>query len=108
MLITSETNDAGFLDVALLCARDYAAEPATLVRAAPDFAANEPKFAAQTSAGSVAQRFWVQSSPQEVGASWSEAYGRSATEALELNYPRAVPTVRIRLPPAVSLLRTRN
>jgi hypothetical protein len=39
--------DAGFLDVALLCARDYAAEPATLVRAAPDFAANEPKFAAQ-------------------------------------------------------------
>src|SRR6476660_10656499 len=26
--------DAGFLDVALLCARDYAAEPATLVRRA--------------------------------------------------------------------------
>jgi hypothetical protein len=39
--------DAGFLDVALLCARDYAAEPATLVRAARDFAAKEPKFAAQ-------------------------------------------------------------
>ena len=39
--------DAGFLDVALLCAPDYAAEPATLVRAARDFAAKEPKFAAQ-------------------------------------------------------------
>jgi hypothetical protein len=39
--------DAGFLDVALLCARDYAAEPATLVRAARDFAAREPKFAAE-------------------------------------------------------------
>ena len=39
--------DAGFLDVALLCAREYAAEPATLVRAARDFAAKEPKFAAQ-------------------------------------------------------------
>ena len=30
--------DAGLLDVALLCARDYAAAPATLVRAARDFA----------------------------------------------------------------------
>jgi len=39
--------DAGFLDVALVCARDYAAEPATLVRAARDFAAKEPKFAAE-------------------------------------------------------------
>lgn len=40
--------DAGFLDVALGCARDFAAEPATLVRAARDFAAREPKFAAET------------------------------------------------------------
>jgi hypothetical protein len=39
--------DAGFLDVALACARDLAAEPATLVRAARDFAAKEPKFAAE-------------------------------------------------------------
>ena len=39
--------DAGLLDVALLCARDYATEPATLVRAARDFAAREPKFAAE-------------------------------------------------------------
>ena len=39
--------DAGLLDVALLCARDYAAAPATLVRAARDFAAKEPKFAAE-------------------------------------------------------------
>ena len=39
--------DAGFLDVALVCARDHAAEPATLVRAARDFAAKEPKFAAE-------------------------------------------------------------
>ena len=39
--------DAGFLDVALLCARDYAADPTTLVRAARDFAAKEPKFAAE-------------------------------------------------------------
>ena len=33
--------DAGLLDVALLCARDHATEPATLVRAARDFAAKE-------------------------------------------------------------------
>jgi hypothetical protein len=39
--------DAGLLDVALLCARNYAAAPATLVRAARDFAAKEPKFAAE-------------------------------------------------------------
>jgi len=36
--------DAGFLDVALGCAP---AKPATLVRAARDFAAKEPKFAAE-------------------------------------------------------------
>jgi hypothetical protein len=39
--------DAGFLEVALVCARDFTAEPATLVRAARDFAAKEPKFAAE-------------------------------------------------------------
>ena len=33
--------------MALTCARDFAAEPATLVRAARDFAAKEPKFAAE-------------------------------------------------------------
>jgi len=38
---------AGFLEVALVCARDFTAEPATLVRAARDFAAKEPKFAAE-------------------------------------------------------------
>jgi hypothetical protein len=37
--------EAGLLDIALLCARDFAAEPATLVRAARDFAAKQPKFA---------------------------------------------------------------
>jgi hypothetical protein len=39
--------DAGLLDIALLCARDYAAEPAPLVRTARDFAAKQPKFAAE-------------------------------------------------------------
>jgi hypothetical protein len=39
--------DAGLLDVALQCARDFAAEPATLVRATRDFTAKEPKFAAE-------------------------------------------------------------
>ena len=39
--------DAGLLDVALQCARDAAAEPATLVRATRDFSAKEPKFAAE-------------------------------------------------------------
>ena len=39
--------DAGFVDIALLCARDFTAEPATLVRAARVFAAKEPKFAAE-------------------------------------------------------------
>jgi hypothetical protein len=39
--------EAGLLDVALICTRDYAAEPATLVRAARHFAAREPKFATE-------------------------------------------------------------
>jgi hypothetical protein len=39
--------DARFLDIALVCARDFTVEPATLVRAARDFAAKEPKFAAE-------------------------------------------------------------
>ena len=39
--------DAGFLDIALLCAREFTVEPATLVRAARDFAAKQPKFAAE-------------------------------------------------------------
>ncbi len=39
--------DAGFVDIALLCAQDFTAEPATLVRAARVFAAKEPKFAAE-------------------------------------------------------------
>ena len=39
--------DAGFLDIALECASSWDAEPATLIRAARDFTANEPQFAAQ-------------------------------------------------------------
>jgi hypothetical protein len=39
--------NAGFLDIALLCARDFTVEPAALVRAARDFTVNEPKFAAE-------------------------------------------------------------
>jgi hypothetical protein len=38
--------EAGFLDVALAGAWNFAADPATHVRAARDFAAKEPKFAA--------------------------------------------------------------
>lgn len=39
--------EAGLFDIALLCARDFAAEPATLIRAARDFVASEPKFATE-------------------------------------------------------------
>jgi hypothetical protein len=39
--------EAGFLDIALDCARDLAAEPATLVRGARDFVVGEPKFATE-------------------------------------------------------------
>src|SRR5204863_2666734 len=39
--------EAGLLDMALLCARDFAAEPATLIRAARDFVVREPKFATE-------------------------------------------------------------
>jgi hypothetical protein len=39
--------DAGFLDIAAKCAQHRAAEPSTLVRAARDFVAKEPKFAAE-------------------------------------------------------------
>jgi hypothetical protein len=39
--------DAGFLDIALLCARDFTVEPAILVRAARVLAAKEPKFATE-------------------------------------------------------------
>jgi len=38
---------AGFLDVALACAADIDAAPATLIRAARDFQSKEPAFAAQ-------------------------------------------------------------
>jgi hypothetical protein len=39
--------EASLFDIALLCARDFAAEPATLIRAARDFVAKEPKFATE-------------------------------------------------------------
>ena len=38
---------AGFLDIALECAADHDAAPATLIRAARDFNSKEPAFAAQ-------------------------------------------------------------
>lgn len=38
--------DAGFLDIALECAASHGADPSTLVRAARDFAADEPGFSA--------------------------------------------------------------
>lgn len=37
--------DAGFLDVALVCARSGGAEPSTLLRATRDFAEKDPQFA---------------------------------------------------------------
>ena len=39
--------DAGFLELALQCARDPFAEPATLIRAARDFEERQPEFAAK-------------------------------------------------------------
>src|SRR5256885_2356837 len=39
--------DVGCLEAAQVCARDLRAEPAALVRAARDFDAKEPKFAAE-------------------------------------------------------------
>jgi len=41
--------NGGFLDIALECAASRDAEPATLIRAARDFAATEPRFATQVS-----------------------------------------------------------
>jgi len=41
--------DAGYLDIALECARDILAEPSTLIRAGRDFVEKEPAFAAQVS-----------------------------------------------------------
>ena len=38
--------DAGFLDIAIECASTHGADPSTLVRAARDFCAKDPKFAA--------------------------------------------------------------
>ena len=38
--------DAGFLDVAVECAAEHAADPSTLVRAARDFCEANPRFAA--------------------------------------------------------------
>jgi hypothetical protein len=38
--------DAGFLDIAIECAAVHGADPSTLVRAARDFCAKEPRFAA--------------------------------------------------------------
>ncbi len=39
--------EEGFLEVAVSCARDVSVEPATLVRAARDFAVEEPRCAAE-------------------------------------------------------------
>jgi hypothetical protein len=39
--------DAGFLDLALECARSSSADPSTLIRAARDFLDRDPQFAAQ-------------------------------------------------------------
>ena len=46
--------DAGFLDVALDCAAEHSADPATLVRAARDFRDTDPRFA--TAVGLLAVR----------------------------------------------------
>lgn len=40
--------DAGFLDLAIDCARSYDADPVTLARASRDFAARQPAFALET------------------------------------------------------------
>jgi hypothetical protein len=45
--------DAGFLDVALACARSGHAEPATLLRATRDFADREPQFAVEAGIESI-------------------------------------------------------
>jgi hypothetical protein len=46
---------AGFLDIALECAADMEAAPATLLRAARDFSQKEPAFAAQVAVYAVSQ-----------------------------------------------------
>ncbi|HUT88397.1 MAG TPA: hypothetical protein VMY37_02775 [Thermoguttaceae bacterium] len=46
--------DAGHLDIALECAGSLSAEPATLIRAARDFAESEPAFATQVSLCAIA------------------------------------------------------
>lgn len=46
---------AGFLDIALDCAADMDAAPATLTRAARDFAETEPRFAAQVALHAIKQ-----------------------------------------------------
>lgn len=45
---------AGYLDIALDCASDHGAAPATLIRAARDFADENPVFAAQVALRAVA------------------------------------------------------
>lgn len=46
---------AGFLDIALDCAADIEAAPATLMRAARDFGEKEPEFAAQVAVHAIGQ-----------------------------------------------------
>ena len=45
--------DAGFLDIALACARSGQADPATLLRATRDFADREPQFAVEVGIESI-------------------------------------------------------
>jgi len=45
--------DAGFLDIALACARSGQANPATLLRATRDFANREPRFAVEVGIESI-------------------------------------------------------
>lgn len=47
--------DAGFLDVALECAAQHDADPATLVRAARDFGEQDPRFAATVALHAIGQ-----------------------------------------------------
>lgn len=45
--------DAGFMDIALECAADHCADPATLVRAVRDFGETDPEFAMRVAASAI-------------------------------------------------------
>ncbi len=80
--------EAGLLDIALACAQDFGAEPATLARAVRDYSLKEPVFAFQVGLAALDHLLWgggYDVSPVLVGQVFADCVAAaSAVGALDL------------------------